>query len=122
MHESDIEKWLKDLKSAWEGCDVDAALRLFADKVEYWESPWHLVAPEELNDLWQSIRIDRQTKVSTKVVFSSGSNHAIVWKATWRDESGLEHNKQGTYLVRLNSSGLCEYFYRTSMEQKGGLV
>lgn len=121
MSKNSIEKWLESLRSAWEGCDVDAALSLFADKVEYWESPWHLVAPEDLNNLWQSIRVDRQTKVSTEVVFSSDNDHAVIWSATWYDESGLARTKQGTYFVRLDNSCLCEYFYRTSMEQKGGI-
>lgn len=118
MTSMNIEQWLAELKRAWEQHDIPAAVALFSNDVEYWESPHHLVPANEVNALWQDIRTCLDTKVACKVYASSGNKHAVIWQASWHDDSGETYEKAGTYLVTLNDDGKCTYFYRTSIAKE----
>ncbi|MBP7766980.1 hypothetical protein KA068_00470 [Candidatus Saccharibacteria bacterium] len=111
-----IDNWLETMVKGWEGCDVDMALSVFAENVEYWESPYSLVNPNDLRRLWQSIKVDKNTKVSVSVFCSCEDSYAVQWRATWAGEDRTRQQKSGVYLVRLNSEGKCDYFYRTTSE------
>lgn len=111
-----INQWLAELKRTWEEHDVDGAVALFSNDVEYWELPGQLVKPEDLHELWQGIYECINTKVVCEVYASEGQKHAVIWHARWEDEAGQETKKGGTYFVTLEN-GKCTYFYRTSMKE-----
>lgn len=113
-----INQWLGELKRAWEQHDIDAAVALFSDDVEYWETPFSRVAPGDLHDLWQDIRGCIDTNVTCEVYAQQGDKYAVVWSATWNDTAGKRQERAGTYLVTLNGEGKCNYFYRTSMPKE----
>ena len=113
-----INQWLDELKRAWEQHDIDAAVALFSDDVEYWESPFVRIAPNELHNLWQDIRGCIDTNVTCEVYAQQDNKYAVIWSATWSDESGDLKERKGTYLVTLNEKGVCNYFYRTSMAKE----
>lgn len=113
-----IEKWLDELKRAWEQHDVKSAVALFSADVEYYESPYNLVPPKGLNDLWEDIYSCIDTEVHCKVYAREGDRYAVLWDATWKNASGEMQEKAGTYLVTLDENDKCTYFYRTSMSKE----
>lgn len=113
-----IEQWLDELKRAWEQHDVDSAVALFSDDVEYWESPHHLVSPGDVAELWKDVYSCIDTKVNCEVYAREGEKYAVIWSAIWKNDSGELQEKAGTYLVTLDENGKCNYFYRTSMAKE----
>lgn len=113
-----IDQWLDELKRAWEQHDIDAAVALFSDDVEYWESPFERVIPEKLHDLWQDVHGCVSTHVDCEVYSQQDNRYAVVWHATWKDLQGEPQERGGTYLVTLDDTGKCNYFYRTSMSKE----
>lgn len=110
-----INQWLDELKRAWEQHDIEAAVALFTDDVQYFETPFSKVNPERLHDLWSDIRGCIDTKVTCELYAVGGEKHSVIWHATWKNTVGEVQEKGGTYLVTLNDQGKCNYFYRTSM-------
>lgn len=109
-----IEDWLNRLHSAWQSHDIDAVLGLFADDVEYWETPHkRLLGKAAVRKEWQAIFNQKDIVVSYELFNSSPNNrHAAVWHLSYT-KNGTRHSSSGVYLIALNDAGLCTYFYYT---------
>ena len=87
-----FEIWLTGLKSAWEKRDPQAAMRLFGDDIEYWESPFEGPIYDRLTiqKLWHGVpKSHKNIKVQTTILVVQGSLRIAQWKAAFtRVESG----------------------------------
>ena len=51
-----IDTWIESFKQGWLDKDIDAVLNLFADDVDYWETPFEqLENKEQLKELGISV-------------------------------------------------------------------
>lgn len=113
-----IERWLEEFTTNWATHNIDDVLKLFTDDVEYWETPYYkLESIEHIRQEWQAILTQKDIELQTKIFSSNSENkHTVLWRLHYiRD--GSAHNLAGTYLIRLNSKGLCDYFYCVSEHQ-----
>jgi len=107
-----IEKWLEELHKAWKAHDIDAVMNLFTDNVEYWETPHKLLQDKtKVREEWQAILNQEDISVDWTVFNSSANNrHSITWNLQYLQAGVIKHSS-GVYLIELNESGLCSYFY-----------
>ena len=109
-----IDSWIESLKQGWLDKDIDAVLNLFADDVDYWETPFEqLENKEQLKEAWQAINDQKDIQLEFEVYASTGSKHAIYWQLAYVDADGGEQDWAGTYLLELNVDGVCTNFYQT---------
>jgi hypothetical protein len=108
----DIEAWLSKFKSAWSSHEIDKVLSLFADDVEYWETPHRLLKSfEDLKKEWQGVTSQSDIQIFTSLYSSAGDRHTVIWNLRYMDASRIKQSWSGTYLITLNSDGLCVYFH-----------
>jgi len=109
-----IENWLSKFKTAWVEEDIDSVLALFTDNVEYWETPYKkLASKDDLRKEWLAINNQSDIKLDTEIFSSDGNRHTVKWSLSYKNTENIEQNWAGTYLVHLNTDGLCEYFHQT---------
>lgn len=110
----DIEAWLSELKRAWSSHDIDALLSLFAEDVEYWETPHkQLMSFEDIRSEWQGVTSQKDIQITTTVYASIDDKHTIIWDLQYVDPGNVKRVWSGTYLITLNNNGLCIYFHHT---------
>lgn len=112
-----IERWLYSFRLAWTDKDFDAIRELFAEGVEYWETPFRkLEGVAAVLDEWQAIRQQSEIMIDTEVVTVSGDFYTVKWDLAYRisDET---HHWAGVYLIKLHRTGKCEYFYQVGERQ-----
>ncbi len=108
-----IETWLEKFTHHWKLHEVDEVLRLFTSDVEYWESPFkHFSTRSELETEWQSVTEQLDIDLKTDVFSSVNNHHTITWQLRYLLK-GSRRECAGTYLIRLNDGGLCDYFMQT---------
>jgi len=114
----DIHTWLENFRKYWINHDVEGVLKLFADNVEYFESPFiKLTNQTELFSSWNEI-YKQENIVLTYDVFASKADHfAVKWDLKY-DHSGVSHHFAGTYFIRLNEQNVCTYFYHCCESEK----
>lgn len=106
-----IHAWISKFKKNWEGKDIDGVMELFADNVEYWETPFRKFKDKhELRSEWQNIKKQQNISVDCIVFSQEGDKYTVTWDLKSTDEDGTKKHCAGVYLVKLNSSGDCEYF------------
>ena len=107
----DIEQWLITFHAAWKNHDVKKVMSLFTNDVKYWETPHFLVASKlELEAEWQAILDQQDIEVEYDAFCSFDNKHVVKWKLAY-NKDGLRKESGGVYLIKLNSDGLCNYFY-----------
>lgn len=110
----DISTWIDTFTVCWINHNVDGVLALFTDDVKYWETPYRLVGSyEELRKEWEGIKNQEHISITTKIVFSSSTSHAITWNLAYLDQNNQKSEWAGTYLISLNAEGKCSYFHHT---------
>ena len=114
-----IESWLERFHAAWKVHDIDAVIRLFTDDVEYWETPHTLLrGKDSLREEWQAILSQEDIAINWSVFNSSVDNrHSVTWNLRYLQEGAIKHSS-GVYLIELNDSGLCNYFYYVGENKK----
>ena len=107
-----IEKWLEEFNNNWSNHNIDDVLRLFAEDVEYWETPFYkLDSIDHIRNEWQAILLQKDIQLKTRVYDSdSRDRYTIIWNLRYKRD-GFVHELAGTYLIELNDKGLCNYFY-----------
>jgi len=110
-----INAWLNAFKAAWIAKDIDQVLSLFADDVEYWETPHKkLDGKAALSHEWNAILGQKDIALELRVFSSSDGNaHSVLWELSYEDEKSRIQNWAGTYLIELNAAGKCVYFHQT---------
>ena len=107
-----IESWLNNFKNSWVDHDVNKVMTLFTDDVEYWENPFTLINDSNhLKKEWAGILKQTRITIDTKVLFSDGHKHAVIWELSYSDENNNLQKWAGTYLIVLNDKNICTYFY-----------
>ena len=113
-----IEKWLEVFHERWANHDISAVMELFTPDVEYWETPFlRLKDREELESEWQGVLKQSDIQLETEVFASEGGKHAVIWKLSYVKEGQLSE-RGGTYLIRLNDDGICDFFHYTGEVKK----
>lgn len=106
-----IKEWLNRFVSAWQGHDVEKVLGLFADDVEYWETPFvKLSSPGELNGIWEGIREQKDIVISCDVFSKDGDKYAVRWDLEYKNEQDSVRKLSGVYLIGLDQENRCNYF------------
>ena len=113
-----IENWLKQFHEAWKDHDIETVLGLFTDDVEYWETPHQeLHGKEAVRKEWQAIRSQEDIRITWDIYSSSpNQRYTVVWKLHYK-RAGEDHNSSGLYLITLNDTALCNYFYYVGEEK-----
>lgn len=113
-----IEAWLQRFHQAWQDHDIDRVINLFADDVEYWETPHKLLQDKtNVREEWQAILNQEDISVDWTVFNSSANNrHSVIWSLQYLQAGVIKHSA-GVYLIQLNDSGLCDYFYYVGEEK-----
>ena len=112
-----IDQWLDCFHEAWRAHNINAAMDLLTDDVEYWETPYKQVhGKASISKEWQAILNQEDIVVEWKIFNSSPDNrHAVIWELSYK-EGNMTHYSAGVYLIQLNESGLCDYFYYVGEE------
>ncbi len=106
-----INRWLGDFKAAWVSHDIDAAVSLFADDVEYWETPYRRIADKGMiRREWQAILTQQDIKLSLSVFGADNDTYSVMHSLDYM-RNGERFHFEGIYLIRLNAENLCSYFY-----------
>ncbi len=108
-----ITEWLQKFEDSWKAKDIDAVLNLFADKVEYWETPFKkLTSKAAVAEEWQGIESQENITITTNLFASEGNKHAVTWGLVYHKD-GKQHVWVGTYFIELDTEGKCVYFLQT---------
>lgn len=108
-----ITDWIDIFRTCWKNHDVDGVMDLFTDDVEYWETPFKKVKNiKELRSEWEYVKTQHDIAISCNVFAQEENNYAIMWNLTYRSTDNESKHYKGTYLLRLNSNGKCDYFFQ----------
>jgi len=114
-----IEVWINKFKKYWESHDVNGVLGLFDKNVVYYETPFvKLNSFEELNREWGVIKDQENVKLEYEIFSSCEEKHSIIWKLSYENKDGILQDLSGTYLIKLNDKGLCDYFHHSCESEK----
>lgn len=92
-----INTWLNSFKSAWENHDIDAVMALFADDVEYWETPFRkITSKQSLETEWQVIRTQQDISLATHVYVMDDSRCTVQWDLRYKNDADTEKRWAGT--------------------------
>ena len=109
-----ISIWLDKFRDAWVQHDIDAVMALFAEDVEYWETPFKkLESFEELRSEWQGITDQQDIRLETVLFNNEAGRYAVLWRLSYKNPCGQLRELAGTYLIEINEAGLCTYFHHT---------
>ncbi len=113
----DINEWLQKFKEYWQVHNIDGILSLFDKNVIYYETPFNKLENfKGLTKEWKNI-IEQNNISFTYQLFSSNKNkYSVIFKLKYFEKQNVEKDFAGTYLLELNSSGLCTYFHQTCEE------
>ncbi len=113
-----IEHWLQKFKSAWIEKDVDKVMGLFSDDVEYWENPYkQLAGKEAIRAEWEIVRSQENIQLETTVYLNGHNQHTVLWQLSYTDEEQTVSSWSGLYLIELDRTGKCTYFYQVGEKQ-----
>lgn len=107
-----IQNWMEKFKVAWLSKDIDAVFSLLADDVEYWESPFQKMGKDaELRKAWEEILPLENMELEYEIFATDldKNRYAVKWR--FAHSAG---KSAGAYLIQLNDSGLCKYFYHSA--------
>lgn len=113
-----IDKWLNDFEAAWVSKNIDQVLSLFSADVEYWETPYQRL--ENIKSLkleWNAITKQQNIHLNLRVFSSLGNKHTVMWNLSYVNESLLPQEWAGVYLIELDQTGKCSYFYQTGQKR-----
>lgn len=108
-----IDDWLNKFKNNWINKNVEGILDLFAENVEYWETPYKkLLGKELIYNEWQAVHLQHDIELDFSVYSTDKKRHAILWKLSYKDADYKRSEWAGTYLVELDDTMRCTYFYQ----------
>ncbi len=114
MNGEQFSLWFNKLGKAWEEKDPQAIPPLFAEKFEYYETPFDkpCTTKEGLLKLWQEVPdSQKDIRFSFKILSVLGNTGITHWQASFtRIKQNKKANLDGIFLVRLNQEGLCTLF------------
>lgn len=121
MTRDQFHTWLTELGKAWENRDPHAAAALFAEDVEYYESPFSEVCAnwDEVLKLWLVVPDNQEdVEFEHEVVMVSGELGLAHWNVSRTKIPGNEREHiDGVFLVSLNDALLCTFFKQWRMSR-----
>lgn len=112
-----IDTWLVDFVSYWKAKDLRGIRSLFADNVEYWETPFRrLATTDDVMQEWAGILNQENIAINTEVVMQDGSKSVIRWMLSY-DRNGSHFEWVGFYIVTLQNDGRCSHFYQVGQSR-----
>ena len=113
-----IESWLKHFEEYWVNHDIVSVSSLFSDDAIYWETPHKkLSSRDEIQNEWSAIKNQFDIRLNTSVYSSQNNRYTVQWDLFYTNESHDEKHWKGVYLIELNESGTCTYFYQVGESQ-----
>jgi len=108
-----INNWIVQFTTAWKTHDIDKVLDLFATDVEYWETPFDKLSSfSELRSEWESVKNQRDIKLSCNVFSKNENRYAVRWSLEYIDDRiKVAKMFEGVYLIELNVDNKCIYFF-----------
>lgn len=114
MNRGLFRSWLLKLGKAWEEKDPRAIPPLFADRFEYYETPFEkpYTTKERLLKLWEEVPTSQKdTKFDFDIIAIANNTAIAHWHATFtRIKQNIKTNLDGVFLVKLNDKRLCTLF------------
>lgn len=114
MQENLFKDWFSKLGKAWEGKDSQAIPPLFADKFEYYETPFEkpYTTKEGLLKLWEEVPVSQKDiKFDFDIIAISNNIATAHWHTSFtRTKQDKKAILDGIFLIRLNNKGLCTLF------------
>lgn len=113
-----IDAWLKHFQEYWVNHDIVGISSLFADDVVYWETPHRkLNSHHEIQNEWSAIKNQFDIRLNTSVYAKQDERYVVLWDLFYTNESHQEKHWAGIYLIELDKTGLCTYFYQVGESQ-----
>lgn len=107
-----IHSWLAQFTTAWQTHDVDLVMDLFADGVEYWETPFDNVPDmRHLRSEWETIKNQKDITISCEVFSKDEDKYTVLWDLEYLDAENSVRTLKGVYLIKLNADNKCTYFF-----------
>lgn len=114
MTEQEFRSWLDAYGRAWETRDADAAVALFTEDLEYYETPFGTPfrGRDELRDYWARATGSQDGIAFTYEILAVRAGGGLAhWSAEFtRIASGHRSHLDGIALAEFASNGLCRTF------------
>ena len=109
-----INEWLDIFKLGWVTKNVEKVMDLFTDDVEYWENPHHkLQGKDIIENEWNAIFKQDNVVLGLEIFSSINEKHTVLWNLQYVDDKAEMQSWAGTYLIKLDQTGKCNYFHQT---------
>ncbi|OGG36611.1 hypothetical protein A3J20_00560 [Candidatus Gottesmanbacteria bacterium RIFCSPLOWO2_02_FULL_42_29] len=106
--------WINKMGQAWVERNPNAILTLFADKFQYFESPFTkpLSDKKTLLALWQEVPASQKdVSFEFEIISETQFRYIAHWKSSFtRIPTGKKAFLDGIFLINLNNQGLCTLF------------
>ena len=106
--------WFSNLGRVWEEKNLQAIPSLFADKFEYYETPFEkpYTTKEGLLKLWENVpQSQKDIKFAFDIISATENIGIAHWCASFtRIKQSKRSVLDGIFLVKLNNKGLCTLF------------
>ncbi len=111
MTHDDLDRWLHAYGRAWETLDPEAAVRLFADDVEYHETPFDAPAQglDGVREYWTSnTGLQREVAFRYEILAVVGLRGIARWQAGYvRPATGVRARLDGVFVLDFAEDGRC---------------
>jgi hypothetical protein len=83
-----IQNWIDTFFTGWRDHDIDMVLSLFADEVEYWETPFLQIPDKDaLRDVWQYILTQSDIMLSYDIFAAQDNKYTVHWSLQYKTPS-----------------------------------
>ncbi len=108
----DIEVWMKKFRERWIAKDIDGVIELFADDVDYFETPYQEIKDlEALREEWEPIGNQEDIELGYEIYSRDGNKFTVKWDLKYSQDR--ERNQlKGIYLIELNEGNKCVEFWQ----------
>lgn len=106
-----IATWLEKFKQNWKNGNIDSVLEMFADDVDYYETPSTKLETEEIRREWNEVTKQEDIKLDTEIFSSEANKHTVQWHLTYV-QNGEKTELKGIYLIKLDENGKCTEFWQ----------
>lgn len=107
----DIEEWLEKFRKNWKAGKVNKVMELFADDVEYHETPFQKLEGDELRSEWEGVKNQKDIDLGFDIFSRYEEKYTVKWSLEYT-EDGERNCLKGIYLIKLNSENKCYEFWQ----------
>lgn len=105
-----INNWLQDFKKYWLNKNIDLAMNLFTDNVEYFESPFQKFDSKgEVKEAWEYINKQNISILEFKLFNKEKNKFTVKWSLEYTIKKE-KYIFKWIYLMSLNNENRCDYF------------